>query len=310
MELPILKESGVVFKEDTHQYFLGDKELQGITSTLVHRAYPSEYLGVSDEKLAERAEYGHKVHDMLEFCVTNGLDSEMPEWVLFKQMIAENGLTIIRCEYIVTDFERYASPIDLVMMDKDGGIWLVDLKTNYAPPVDKGTCQLSWYKKRFEEMNPEYPVVGCAIAWVRNDEKRGLLSKWIPIVPWADEALDLLIECDKKEVEFDMMNLYGDLPVKFAEVEQEVANIEVQVKYMQDRQKTLREGLYALMEEHNLKSWTGSKVKLTRVLPVESETFDTKAFKEAEPELYKQFIKKSKRAGTLKVTLVKETSNK
>ena len=74
---------------------------------------------------------------------------------------------------------------------------------------------------------------------------------------------------------------------------------------MQDRQKLLREGLYALMEEHNVKSWTGSKIKLTRVLPTESETFDSKAFKEAEPELYKKYVKKSKRAGSLKVTLVK-----
>ena len=59
------------------------------------------------------------------------------------------------------------------------------------------------------------------------------------------------------------------------------------------------------MEEHNVKSWSGSKVKLTRVLPTESETFDSKALKEAEPEVYKKYIKKTKRAGSLKVTLVK-----
>lgn len=304
MEIPILKESGVVFKEDTHQYFLNDKELQGVTSTLVHRCFLHDYDNVSQEKLNERAEYGHKVHDMLEFCITNGLDSDMAEWQMFKQMVEERGLQIVRCEYIVTDYECYASPIDIVLMRDDGGIVLGDIKTNWKPPIEKGTLQLSWYKKRFEEMNPDLHVVECAIFWVRDDAKRGNLSGYYPITPWADEALDLLIECDKKDEPFDIIQLYGNLPQKFAEVEQEVANIEMQVKMMQERQKALREGLYAMMEEHNLKSWTGSKVKLTRVLPTTKTSFDTKAFKEAHPDLFKKFSKESTSAGSLRITVI------
>jgi hypothetical protein len=99
MEIPILKESGVVFNENDHTYFLGDKQLKGITSTLIHRVFPHDYDGVPQEKLDERAEYGHKVHDMIEFCVTNGLDSEMAEWQMFKQIADEHRLRIIHCEY-------------------------------------------------------------------------------------------------------------------------------------------------------------------------------------------------------------------
>lgn len=306
MDLPTLKESGVRFDEAEHRYWLGDKELLGITSTLVHRAYPNEYDGVSEEKLKERAAYGHQVHEMIEFCLANALEGEMPEWKMFEAMLLEHGLVVISCEYIVTDYERYASPIDLVMMDRNMGVWLVDLKTNYNPPIEKGTCQLSWYKRRFEEMNPKHHVVGCAIAWIRNDEKRGQLSKWIPVTPWSDEALDLLIECDKEDKPFDMQQTYGNLPQKFAEVESEVARIEVQVKELQDKQKTLKDGLYTLMEEANIKSWTGSKVKLTRVLPTSSMTFDAKKFEKDHPDLYQEYLKESKRAGSLKITIVKE----
>lgn len=298
-----MKESGVVFKEDTHQYFLNDKELQGITSTLIPRAYPGEYDGVSQEKMEERAEYGHKVHEMLEFCITMGVDSDMPEWGMFKSMVEENELTILRCEYIVTDFERYASPIDIVLMDKDGGIWLVDLKTNWKAPVEKGTLQLSWYKKRFEEMNPELHVAGCAIAWVRNDEKRGHLSKWIPVTPWADEALMLLIECDRNDMPFDIQKTYGNLPAKFAEVEDEVANIEKAVKSLKERQDTLKQGLYALMEQNNVKSWTGSRVKITRVLPQKKKSLDSKALKAEMPDVYEKYLKESESAGSLRITV-------
>lgn len=304
MEIPVLKESGVVFNEKDHTYFLGDKQLQGITSTLVHRVYPHEYDNVSQEKLMERAEYGHKVHDMLEFCITNGLDSEMPEWTMFKQMVQERSYKIIRCEYIVTDYEHYASPIDVVLMREDGKIVLGDIKTNWKAPIEKGTVQLSWYKRRFEEMNPELEVAELAIFWVRDDAKRGLLSGYYPITPWADEPLEYLIECDQKDEDFDLNKLYGNLPAVFAEVEGEVGNIERMVKIMQEKQKTLRDGLYKLMEQYNVKSWTGSKVKLTRVLPSTTEKFDSKAFKTENPELYKKYCKKSDTAGSLRVTLV------
>ena len=305
MEIPVLKESGVVFNEKDHTYFLGEKQLQGITSTLVHRVYPHEYDNVSQEKLMERAEYGHKVHDMLEFCITNGLDSEMPEWTMFKQIVQEHELQIVRCEYIVTDFEHYASPIDLVLMNDKGEIVLWDIKTNWKAPVEKATVQLSWYKKRFEEMNPDLKVVECAVAWVRNDEKRGHLSGYYPITPWGDELLDAIIQCDLEDKDFaPVMQTWGEFPTKFAEVEAEVARIEIAIKSAKERQEQLRKGLYDLMETNNVKSFTGSRVKLTRVLPSTNEKFDSKAFKTENPELYKKYCKKSETAGSLRVTLV------
>lgn len=305
MEIPVLKESGVVFNEATHQYFLNGKELQGITSTLVHRVYPHDYDNVSQEKLMERAEYGHKVHETIEFCIENGLDSAMPEWLMFKQILEEQGLMVIRCEYIVTDFEHYASPIDFVAMNKDGDIVLLDAKTNYKAPIEKATVQLSWYKRHFEKMNPDCKVAECAVVWVRNDAKRGNLSGYYPITPWADEALDLLIDSDLRDLPFSLQQTYGNLPAQFAEVEAEVARLEIAVKAAQERQKALKEGLYKLMEENNVKQFTGSKVRLTRVLPTKSKSFDAKKFEQEHPDLYKEYLVDKERAGSLKVTLVK-----
>jgi hypothetical protein len=241
---------------------------------------------------------------MLEFCITNGLDSEMVEWQMFKQIVAEHGLQIVRCEYIVTDFERYASPIDLVLMDDEGRIYLIDLKTNYQPPIEKATVQLSWYKRRFEAMNPDLNVHECAVLWVRDDAKRGPLSGYYPITPWGDELLDELIRCDIEGIDFaPVMQSWGEFPTKFAEVENEIANIELAVKIAKERQEELRKGLYDLMVEYDKKSWTGSRIKLTRVLPTKKQTFDSKAFKEKHPNLYKEFLKESTSAGSLRITL-------
>ena len=151
MEIPVLKDSGVVFKEDTHQYFLGDKELLGITSTLVHRAYPDTYKDVPEDVLMKAAERGTNVHQTIQFCEENKIEGSTPEYISYKAMKEANGLTYVTNEYIVTDGERYASAIDLVFVDGEGKIVIGDIKTTYIPHYDNVALQLSVYKRFFEK---------------------------------------------------------------------------------------------------------------------------------------------------------------
>ena len=159
--------------------------------------------------------------------------------------------------------------------------------------------QLHLYKYWFEKLNPDLKVAAIYVMWLRDDK-----SKFVELTPWADEAIDLLIDADQKDEVFDISKAYGNLPMQFASVENEVARLEKQVKELQERQKTLKEGLYSLMEEAGVKSWTGSKVKLTRVLPTTKTSFDSKAFKEAHPDLFKEFSKESTSAGSLRITVI------
>lgn len=304
--IPVLADSGVRFDAEAHRYWLGDKELKGITSTFVKRLNPEEYKDVDPDLLAKRAEYGHGVHDMIEFCLENGIDSESCEWRMYKEMTGGLGLTHLASEYIVTDGEKYASPIDLVYLKADGTILLADVKTNYTPPIDKATVQLTWYKRQFERMNPDLTVSALAVIWVRDDAKRGELSGWYDIRPWADELLDALLQCEEEDKDFaPVMQTWGDFPAKFAEVEDEVARIETDLKAAKERQEELRKGLYELMTERNIKSFTGVRVKLSRVLPTKSKTFDSTRFKKEHPDLYKEYVKETEKAGSLRVTLVR-----
>ena len=88
------------------------------------------------------------------------------------------------------------------------------------------------------------------------------------------------------------------------EVEEEVARLESLIKEAQERQKELKQGLYDLMAKHDVKSFTGSRVKLTRVLPTESTSFDSKEFKVDHPDIYKEYCKKTQKAGSLRITLI------
>lgn len=308
----MLRQSPVRFESASHRYWIGDHELKGITSTLVHRAFPDTYKRPDNyteeewqEILANAAAKGSNMHETIELYDELGAMSDLPELQSYIRIKEENNLTVLATEYVVSDEKDYATAIDKVMVQPDGGIILVDFKRTSQLHLENVTCQQSICKRFFEKQNPDLKVVGIYVMWLR-DEK----SRFEKLNPWADEALDLLIEADKEDKPFDIQATYGNLPATFAQVEAEVARIEAEVKKMQEKQKLLKEGLYKLMDEANVKSWSGSRVRLTRVLPTTSKTFDAKRFEAEHPELYKQYLKDSTRAGSLKITLVKETLDK
>lgn len=294
-----LVESGVIFLEDEHKYFLDGVELQGITQSLIHRAFPDTYANIPEEVLMRAAEKGSNIHETIQFCEENGFPGQTPEWLSYAKIKADNHLHYITHEYIVTDRVKFASAIDLVMVDDEGKIVLCDIKTTSVRHYDNVTLQLSIYKRYFEAQNPGLKVDRIALIWVRGEE-----SEYRELQPWADEALDYLFECDKLDVPFELAKIYGEMPVKFAEAENEIATLERQAQICNARLDELKKGLYDLMEKHNVKSWTGSRVKLTRVLPTTTETFDSKRFKEENEELYKKYLKTSKKNGSLRMTIV------
>lgn len=307
MENPVLNESAVTFKSDTHQYFLEGKELKGITSTLIRRAYPNTYAKPDNyteeqwqEILANAAAKGSNMHETIELHDELGIESDMPELNSYIRIKEENNLTVLATEYIVSDEKDYATAIDKVMMREDGGIILVDFKRTSVLHIENVTLQLSICKRWFEQLNPTLKVAGIYVMWLR-DEK----SRFEELTPWGDELLDELIKCDQEDKDFaPILQSYGEFPVRFAEVEAEVARLEIVVKTLTERQKELRNGLYDLMKKNNIKTFTGSRIKLTRVLPVKSKTFDSKTFKEENPDLYEKYMKESEKAGTLRVTVI------
>ena len=81
-------------------------------------------------------------------------------------------------------------------------------------------------------MNPGLKVADIYVLWMREDKVR-----FERLVPWADEMLDNLFDSAAKGYPFDIATTYGDLPTMFAQVEDEVARLEIAVKAAQERQK-------------------------------------------------------------------------
>lgn len=294
-----LATSEVRFVEETHQYFLGDIELQGITSTLIPKAYPSTYIGIDQETLENAAARGTFMHKVIEGYINDGTYYEgLPELDNFIKVMADNKLVCLATEYVVSDNENFASAIDLVMVNGKNEVCLVDLKRTSELHFEEVALQLSIYKRWFERMNPDTKVSHIYVLRLRDDE-----CDFLELHPVSNDFLDALIVCYHDGLPFVPYAYYGNLPSELKKAESEIAGMVAQQKAIDDKMSKLKEGLYNLMEQYNVKSWKGDEVTITRVLPSVSVSLDSKKVKESHPEVYSECIKETKRKGSLKITV-------
>ncbi len=294
MELPLLNQSPVEFHEENHTYTLDGKYLNGVTSTLVRRAYPNTYpipKGMTaaqwEERLRQAAVKGTAIHQAIELYEDLGVESDMPEVRNYIEVKENNGFLNLATEYIVSDEEHYASAIDHVWYHPETKeIVLVDLKRTWEIHEPEVTCQTSVYKKFFLRQNPHLKDyrVSLALLWLRGEKYEFRILK-----PMADEVLDALIEADLKDETFDIQQHYGNLPAMFADAEEQIARLSLELKEKKALYDELTSGLFALMNEYNVKSFTGSRIQLTVTKPSKREGFDKDAFMHDHAELYEKY---------------------
>lgn len=294
-----LAHTNVYFDELTHTYTLGDKMLTGITP-VVGWLFPDTYKDIPEAVLMRAAEYGTIVHKSIELADTLGIVTDENSQAYIK-MRSEHGCDIVRNEYLVSDDERFASSIDLVMESPDGVV-LGDIKTTSSLQRDNVRVQLSIYAYLFEMMNPSAKVAKLVAVWlpkpqygtpdwvvlerIPSDVCSGILAAFADggdPEPWrkAIGVVGVPVKVD------------DTLPVDIREVEKEIAHIEEQAKQLKAKSDELRAGLLRVFEENSVKKYDGEYLIITRKEASTREDFDKKAFQQAHPDLYAKFVKKT-----------------
>lgn len=295
-----LIKSPVVFDEVEHRYWLNGKELHGITSTLIKRAFPDKYKEVDPEVLANAARKGKELHAEIEYHDNFGGESEDVRVAAYDRLKLDNGLTTIANEYTVSDEDRYASQIDIVLEGIGGEICLADIKTTFNLDKESTAMQLSIYKRFFEMQNPDLKVARIYVIWLPNRDHTIAEIVELPVV--ADEVLDELFNADAEDKPFEISKTYGDLPAKVYDVQQYLYDLEMEVKAKTEELKAIKEGLCSLMIERGVKSFSTQVLKMTAVTPKPRETFDTKRFAAEHPELYKEYVKIGNVTPSIRIT--------
>ena len=297
-----LVKSKVRFDEEHHRYFLGEKELSGITGTLIKKAFPDTYKGIPDAILAKSAERGSVVHQNLELFDTicnsdvNIMPSVLPEVKDYNEMLISYGLHHVDSEYLVTDNENFASAIDKVLADDEGNIYLADIKTTATLHYDNVSLQLSIYAKWFEEQNPDLKVKEIVCMWFKNGKR-----KFQPLPRVSDEQIDELINAyltDDADYQYKV-----EVPEQFSALEQEYRLITARIDAMKIVQDDLKEKIMKMMEDNKQKSIKTNIGSYSYVEATTKKVFDTKLFKDTEPEHYEYYLKETATKPSLRIKL-------
>ncbi len=292
----------VTFIEESHQYFIGKKELKGVTGTLIKKAFPDTYKNIPESVLMKAAERGGLIHNTFEtFCSIFDADikkypNPTEELQAFHRMLVAFDLHYVASEYLVTDGENFASAIDGIFADSEGNIYLVDYKTTATLHYDNVSLQLSIYAKWFEEQNPDLKVKEIVCMWFKNGQ-----SKFQPLPRVSDEQIDELINAylaDDAEYQYKV-----EVPEQFSALEQEYRLITARMDALKIKQDELKEKIMKMMEDNKQKSIKTNIGSYSYVESTTKITLDTKLFKEKYPNAYEKLTKVSFSKPSIRIKL-------
>ena len=291
-----LKDSGLVLEPLTHTYHDASGNFyQGVTGTLIQRAFPNLYAGVSDEILEHAAHRGTVAHENIEkFLMGNAVENRFNAISLAsKRLLSEKGINVHAVEYIVTR-GKYASPIDVIGLTSKGEVCIIDIKTTSRFMYEPVQYQTSIYKDFFERQNPGLTVKALYCLWLLIDDDFNVAEAALKeLTPLDTEVIDGLIDCDEHDRPFDASVYYGNLPAECNRIERRMFELKQTVDNASSEYEQLKTGLLSLMQQHNVKSFSNSSLSLTRVLSSVRKTVDPAKLKSKYPEVFADCIRES-----------------
>lgn len=298
-----LKESGVLFDKESHTYHLDGIRLQGITSMLHKRLFPTEYANIPKEVLDKAAARGSAIHEACE-ALDNGeevVTDYMPEVLAYEALKAKKKLRHLRSEYLVTDGDDFASAIDKVYEVDDHTVDLGDIKTTSALNKEYVSWQLSIYALFFETMNPDIKVRNLYAIHIRDGKAKLVKVPRIPIDKVLNLLADEILDAPVKVVDTTLPSM----PDQYKEMQYTIAYKIAAIEEMEKDIKEVKARLLEEMDAAEVTKWQGDMLTFTRKADSSRETFDTKRFKAEHPELYKQYTMITNTRGSVSITINK-----
>ena len=263
------------FKEDTHQYFEGNKELISVTTLMRKHGLAPDYSGVSQTVLERKAMRGSYIHKEIELYNVKGEIGFTDELNLYIGKLNELRRQVLHSELMVNN-DIVAGTIDLVFKDKI----IADIKTTYQLHIKAIRWQISIYTYLHDK--DHYNEYKGEVWWFKD----GLQVIDIQLMPI--EEVERLLECERNGVLYEEMNGKLDYLIELLEEQKSLEN-EIEKLKAEINEEVKRNG--------SLK-YKGLSVSYTK--PSVSTGFDTERFKKEQPELYNQYTKQTERKESFK----------
>ena len=293
-----LNRSEVIFTADTHEYWLGDKQLRGISHLYGKHINPTEYEGIPERVMLKAAERGTFIHedcrnvDMFDIATTQ-------EGEDYKMLKEKYNIRPLANEHLVSDNEEFATMID--MLDED--LNLYDFKTTSVLKEESLSWQLSICAHLFEQQNPDLKVKKLYGIWLRNGK-----AKLVEVPRIATEIIYDLLDCEVTGREFikpiaTLPTSINEALVKLADFEGFIALAEAELEGKKKDIETIKEYLLEQMTANNVKKYESENIIITYVPPTERKSIDSTKLKSEQPEIYEQYLKTSQNKEQIKIKI-------
>ncbi|WP_300700933.1 hypothetical protein [Bacteroides sp.] len=294
-----LIKSSVVFNEEDHTYFLGDKQLDGITGMISHQLFPNKYNNIPESILKKAAEKGSRIHAQCQFVDATGFAPESIEAENYLSERISAGYNVVANEYTVSDNEHFASNIDCVW-EKEERVSLADIKTTYMLDKEYLSWQLSIYAYLFEMQNPLLKVENLYGIWLRGDK-----SELVPVERKSDADIKKLMECEVNGELFQSSGLIPSMDKQILSIQlvNTIIEIEEQAAYISEIQKDCKEKVKSAMKEFGVKSFDSGRLKVSYTPVSVSNSFDSKKFQSDHPDLYAKYLKTATKSDSIRITI-------
>ena len=300
--------NGVTFKEDEHEYWLGDKQLFGITTAIQHQVAGHEYDGCPEYLIRRSGDYGKSVHKSIEMLINDFEHDGTVETEDFRELTKD--MSIEACEYNVSDTEHWASNIDVITRVSDNEFDLYDIKTYSNSKLTKtqllkAKFQLSIYAMLFEGQNKGAKVRNLGIIHIccktKKDGTENHISEILPIDRIPNDVCQNLLDCELQGTQFQ--NPY-DIPKDVVSKVNRIKKLIQTKKECEEELNAIKKDVLETMLFLDVKSWKGENITFSRIEETQRSSFDLAAFKKAYPDLpYDSYIKTSRVAGSLKIAV-------
>lgn len=295
-----LNQSRVQFDALTHTYNLDGVVLQGITGTLIKRAFPDKYKDIDPGVLAGAARKGQELHEAIQNFDRFGIVPDDERVKNYAELKQGSGLITVENEYLVSDNEHYASSIDIVMRNVLDEVTLVDTKTTYTLDRASTALQLSIYKRWFEQQNDGLKVAHICALWLPN--RNHSICELVELSPVSAEVIDALIEADLNDEPFE----YVTVPQWYEEFEamyRRYAKMKADAEHGIDHIKTQ---IMEMMKTDNLSQIKSGYYTVSYIPEKVGKRFDSALFKSENKELYAKYMKDSVTAASIRFLETKD----
>ena len=149
----------IEYLEKEHLYLVDGILVQSVTQIL-HKIFPNKYKNIPDWILNKKADYGTKVHKIIED-LENGIESESESVYIqesvkqYLKLKKENNFEVIEQEQIIHYKKLYAGRFDMIAKINNQ-LCLCDIKTTAELDKEYLSWQLSMYElaygKKFDKL--------------------------------------------------------------------------------------------------------------------------------------------------------------